>query len=108
MRLPEHRIVQWRFVERQWACSDHRQPEQLGVFKIGALRNVALTAPCMHNGMFKTLREVIDYYDDPDRFVPDAINRDSLLARPLRLSEQDKVDLEAFLQRLTSRSLAGK
>ena len=55
----------------------------------------------MHNGMFKTLREVIDYYNEPDRFVPNSINRDVLLNKPLNLSEQDKTDLENFLRSLT-------
>ena len=72
-----------------------------GRFKIPGLRNVALTAPYMHNGMFKTLREVIDYYNEPDKFIPDAINRDSLLNKPLGLSEQEKKDLENFLLALT-------
>ncbi|WP_367915949.1 cytochrome-c peroxidase [Leadbetterella sp. DM7] len=85
-----------------------RKANDLGKFKIGPLRNVALTAPYMHNGMFKTLREVIDYYNDPDKIVPDAINRDSLLSKPLNLSEPDKQDLENFLKSLTSKSLARK
>jgi len=85
-----------------------RKANDLGKFKIGPLRNVALTAPYMHNGMFKTLREVIDYYNDPDKIVPDAINRDSLLSKPLNLSEPDKQDLENFLKSLTSKSLTRK
>jgi cytochrome c peroxidase len=85
-----------------------KDPGELGKFKIGPLRNIALTAPYMHNGMFSTLREVIDYYDNPDKFVPDAINRDSLLAKPLNLSERDKEDLEEFLRALTSKGLVGR
>lgn len=73
----------------------------IGKFKVPGLRNVAVTAPYMHNGMFKTLREVIDYYDNPQNTVPDAIGKDSLLAEPLNLSEQEKQDLEAFLNALT-------
>jgi cytochrome c peroxidase len=75
----------------------------LGKFKTPGLRNVALTAPYMHNGMFKTLREVIDYYDNPGHFLPDSQNRDTLLARPLQLTEQEKTDLEAFMLALTSK-----
>lgn len=75
----------------------------LGAFKVPGLRNVAQTAPYMHNGMFATLRQVIDYYNDPDKVVPDAINRDSLLNRPLQLSEQEKKDLENFLRSLSDR-----
>jgi cytochrome c peroxidase len=73
----------------------------LGKFKTPGLRNIAVTPPYMHNGMFKTLREVIDYYDNPAHFIPDGINRDTLLAQPLRLTEAEKTDLEAFLLALT-------
>lgn len=85
-----------------------KKPRDLGKFKIGPLRNVALTAPYMHNGMFKTLRQVIDYYDDPDKVVPHSIGRDSLLAKPLNLSEREKQDLESFLISLTDRRFKTK
>jgi cytochrome c peroxidase len=75
----------------------------LGRFKTPGLRNVAVTAPYMHNGMFSTLREVIEYYNEPDRFVPNSINRDTLLSKPLNLTEQDKEDLENFLRSLTDK-----
>jgi cytochrome c peroxidase len=80
----------------------------IGKFKIGALRNVAITAPYMHNGMFKTLRQVIDYYDDPDKIVPHSIGRDSLLAKPINLTEQEKTDLENFMIALTDRRFLSK
>jgi cytochrome c peroxidase len=73
----------------------------LGRFKVPGLRNIALTAPYMHNGMFKTLRQVIDYYDNPSSIVPNPINRDTSLSKPLNLTEQEKQDLEAFLISLT-------
>jgi len=82
--------------------------EDIGKFKIAALRNVAVTAPYMHNGMFKTLREVIDFYNDPGKVVPNAINRDSILAKPLGLTDQDKTDLEAFLNSLTDKRFTKK
>ena len=78
-----------------------RAPEDIGRFKVPGLRNIAITRPYMHNGMFRTLKEVIDYYDNPDRFVPDAVNRDTSLAKPLHLTPQEKKDLEAFLLSLT-------
>ncbi|MBS1637498.1 MAG: cytochrome-c peroxidase [Bacteroidetes bacterium] len=77
------------------------EPKDLGKFKVPGLRNVSVTGPYMHNGMFKTLREVIDYYDTPDKFVSHAQNRDTLLSKPLHLTEQDKTDLESFLKSLT-------
>lgn len=78
-----------------------KNPADIGKMKVPGLRNVAMTAPYMHDGSFKTLREVIDYYDNPHAKMPDGINRDSVLAKPLGLTEQDKQDLEAFLHALT-------
>ena len=80
-----------------------RNLTDLGRFKTPGLRNIALTAPYMHNGMHKTLREVIDYYNEPDKFLPNSVNRDTLLRKPLGLTEQDKKDLENFLLSLTDR-----
>ena len=85
-----------------------RDPEDIGRFKVPGLRNIAITKPYMHNGMFKTLKEVIDYYDRPDEFVGNAVNRDTLLAKPLNLSPQEKKDLEAFLLSLTDRRFLKK
>jgi len=73
----------------------------LGDFKIPGLRNVALTAPYMHNGMFKTLREVIVYYNDPDAVVKNGKNRDLALSKPLGLNDNEISDIEAFLRTLT-------
>jgi cytochrome c peroxidase len=78
-----------------------RDPKDIGSFKVPGLRNVAVTKPYMHNGMFKTLKQVIAYYDDPDKFVPNSINRDTSLAKPLHLTTEEKKDLEAFLNSLT-------
>lgn len=78
-----------------------RKIEDIGKFKVPGLRNIEITKPYMHNGMFKTLREVIDYYNNPDKFVSNSINRDTLLSKPLNLSENEIQDLEAFLISLT-------
>jgi cytochrome c peroxidase len=75
--------------------------KDLGAFKIPGLRNIAITAPYMHNGMFKTLMEVIDHYDEPDKFVKGAINRDSIMNKPLGLTATEKKDLENFMLSLT-------
>jgi len=71
-------------------------------FKVTSLRNIALTAPYMHDGRFKNLEQVIEHYNT-------GINPSPTLAgeleqtRPtgLMLSEQDKADLKAFLLTLT-------
>ncbi|MES2567199.1 MAG: cytochrome c peroxidase [Bacteroidota bacterium] len=78
-------------------------PKDIGSFKVPGLRNVEITKPYMHNGMFKTLREVIDYYNEPDKVVSNSVNRDSTMAKPLGLTEQEKIDLEAFLMSLTDK-----
>lgn len=75
--------------------------EDIGKFKVPGLRNVAMTTPYMHNGMFRTLREVIDYYDDPYKVVAEPVNIDTLLQQPLHLTAQEKTDLENFLLTLT-------
>ncbi len=74
-----------------------------GKFKIPGLRNIAVTSPYMHNGMFKTLEEVINYYNDPQKFVTGAINIDDDLKKPLGLTEKEKQDLVAFLRTLTDK-----
>ena len=81
--------------------------QELGKFKVPGLRNVAVTAPYMHNGQFATLKEVIAFYNDPEKVVPGAINRDSLLAKPLGLTAGEQADLEAFLVSLTDKRFAG-
>ncbi len=73
----------------------------LGKFKVPSLRNISMTGPYMHNGMFKTLREVINYYDNPYAIVSNPVNIDSLMLKPIGLTEQEKLDLESFLHALT-------
>lgn len=78
-----------------------KDSSDLGKFKVPGLRNVAMTAPYMHDGRFRTLREVIDFYDQPLNFVKYPINADTLLQTPLGLTEQEKIDLENYLHALT-------
>jgi len=72
--------------------------EDKGRFKTPSLRNVAITAPYMHDGSKRSLEDVIDYYDGGARRNP---GLDSLI-RPLRLTGDEKRALLAFLQSLTS------
>lgn len=73
-----------------------------GKFKTPSLRNVALTAPYMHDGRFKTLEDVIAHYDHG---VARADNLDPNLAKHpaegLSLTDADKSALVAFLRALT-------
>ena len=73
----------------------------LGKFKVPGLRNVALTAPYMHDGSLETLEEVIEFYSDPYMFVENPINMDTIMIEPLKLTYIEKEDLVNFLHSLT-------
>jgi cytochrome c peroxidase len=85
----------------------HKETDK-GKFKTPGLRNIAVTAPYMHNGMFKSLEEVVEYYNNPQNFVPDAVNIDDALKNPLNLSEKEKKDLVSFLKTLTDKTFLKK
>ena len=69
-----------------------------GAFKTPTLRDITLTAPYMHNGIYTTLEEVIKHYnrggDERKHLSPNI--------QPLNLSKQEMADLLAFLETLTS------
>jgi len=66
-------------------------------FKTPTLRNVAETAPYMHDGSLATLRDVIDFYNAGGGYQQPK----SVLLRRLNLTEKEKSDLVAFLESLT-------
>lgn len=68
-----------------------------GSFLTPSLRNVALTAPYMHDGSLKTLDEVIDFFDRGGIHSP---RRDPIM-KPLGLTPEEKRALVAFLRSLT-------
>lgn len=78
-----------------------KKEEDKGKFKVPGLRNITETAPYMHNGMFKTLREVVEYYNEPQRFVKGSIGIDTLMQKPLGLTESEIDDIVAFMETLT-------
>jgi len=79
-----------------------KNEEDRGAFKTPTLRDIAHTAPYMHDGSLKTLREVIDYYDKGGTPNPHL----STDMKPLKLTEQEKSDLIAFLKSLTGEMAA--
>ncbi len=79
-----------------------------GKFKTPGLRNVAATAPYMHNGMFKTLEEVVAYYNNPKAVFANAINIDKDLSKPLGLTTDEQKDIVAFLKTLTDKRFLTK
>ena len=77
-------------------------PSDNGKFRTPSLRNLAYTAPYMHDGRFATLDEVIDHYSEGLQNSPtiDPLMK-SVLEGGVQLSEKDKDDLKAFLLALT-------
>jgi parallel beta-helix repeat protein len=74
-------------------------------FKVPTLRNVALTAPYMHNGRFQTLEEVIDFYKNgAGHGVGNSLPNIDDKIRKFSLTPQEKKDLIAFLYALTDES----
>lgn len=80
-----------------------RDPSDRGAFKTPTLREVARTAPYMHDGSLATLREVIEYYDRGGSGKADVDPR----VRPLGLTAEDKEDLLAFLESLSGTIVEG-
>jgi cytochrome c peroxidase len=77
--------------------AQRKVPIVQGAFKTPTLRDVALTSPYMHHGIYKTLEAVVEHYnrggDLKDNLSPNIV--------PLNLSAQEKSDLVAFLKSLT-------
>jgi cytochrome c peroxidase len=77
-------------------------PQHRHAFKTPNLRNVAVTAPYMHNGVYRTLEEVVDFYDRGGGVgLGIALPHQTLSSEPLHLSHGEKADLVAFLRSLT-------
>lgn len=69
----------------------------IGKFKVPSLRNVAMTAPYMHDGSLATLEDVVEHYNSGGQPHP---NKSGLL-RPMNLTAEEKTDLVNFLKALT-------
>ncbi|HKU41895.1 MAG TPA: di-heme enzyme, partial [Polyangiales bacterium] len=73
--------------------------EDMGKFKAPTLRNIALTAPYMHDGSIATLSGVLDHYAKGGRAA--RAGRTDPLLQPFSISEREKADIVAFLESLT-------
>lgn len=74
-------------------------------FKTVTVRNTALTAPYMHNGLFQTLEEVIEFYNQGGGGgLGLEIENQTLSDAPLNLIDKEKFEIIAFLQTLTDTS----
>jgi cytochrome c peroxidase len=76
-------------------------PKNWGEFRTPSLRNVAVTAPYMHNGSIETLRDVLKHYSELDE---ERLHADGeKLLRALKMTDAEIDDLLAFLHTLTDR-----
>ena len=89
------------------------QEEDIGKFKAPTLRNIAVTAPYMHDGSIKTLEEVVDHYRAGGRTIKAGPNagvgaenpNKSEFVKQFEMTAQEKADLIAFLKSLTDETV---
>ncbi len=132
---PEHRETILSGVEGNWKIVKTfiEEGQKNGLFKVPSLRNVALTAPYMHDGRFKTLMNVVNHYDHDlkphENLMPSlrsfswqgngggfnsggsaswgsSTNTSFQAPRPLMLTASDKTALADFLKTLSDDYLA--
>jgi len=86
-----------------------KKTSENGKFKVPGLRNVALTAPYMHNGVFKTLKEVVQFYNTRDKGnwpppeVPETVNKKEL--GNLGLTDDEVDAIVAFMETLSDQPI---
>lgn len=81
----------------------------LYAFRTPTLRNIALTAPYMHNGIYYTLKEVLDFYNDGGGIGQGiALVNQTLPPEKLNLTEEEKQSIISFLKKLTDTTAAHK
>ena len=78
-----------------------QDPSMKGSWRTPSLRDVALTAPYMHNGVYRTLEEVVRHYDWGGTVDGTAPAEMAKQIRPLGLSDDEIADLVEFLRTLT-------
>ncbi len=87
-------------------------PEDMGRFRAPTLRNIAVTAPYMHDGSIETLSEVLDHYASGGRHIESGPHRGDGSSSPLKssliggfsLTEDERASVLAFLESLTDES----
>lgn len=84
---------------------ESKRKNDRGRFRVPTLRNIALTAPYMHDGRFATLEQVIEHYVAGGKHAGSVGVVDSQI-RPLDLSAEEKSDLVEFLKNLTDAQFA--
>jgi cytochrome c peroxidase len=104
--LPKNPNSKTNAIDSGVAKSERFQAIEVGKFKAPTLRNIEISAPYMHSGIFSTLEEVLEFYNEGDvnpKFknaeVPETVNNIDL--GNLKLNKQEISDIIAFLKTLT-------
>lgn len=104
--LPKHPLHKELPIDSGFAKFEMNNPLEVGRFKTPTLRNIELTAPYMHSGIYETLEDVMDFYNERDvnpKFGPPEVrstmNTEDL--GDLKLSKQEINDIIVFLKTLT-------
>lgn len=101
---PRNLLSRWNDDPARAAATSTRHVEatqrNFGEFRVPSLRNVARTAPYMHNGSLATLRDVVRHYSElnEERLHADG----ERILKPLGLTEDESADLVAFLESLSA------
>jgi cytochrome c peroxidase len=96
-------------IENQGLIEQTGQPADMGRFKAPTLRNIALTAPYMHDGSMATLDDVIDHYARGGRLIDEGPHAGDGAENPYKngfvagflIDERERAALKAFLSALT-------
>jgi cytochrome c peroxidase len=82
----------------------NKMPQLVGAFKTPTVRNAAVTAPYMHNGVFKTLEEVVDFYNKGGgQGLGYEVENQTLPFDELKLTKIEEKALVAFMKTLTDK-----
>ncbi|MNR09324.1 Cytochrome c551 peroxidase precursor [compost metagenome] len=82
----------------------NKMPQLVGAFKTPTVRNVAVTAPYMHNGVFKTLEEVVSFYNKGGgQGLGYEVENQTLPFDKLNLTVTEEQALVAFMKTLTDK-----
>jgi cytochrome c peroxidase len=104
--LPKNPLQIGQPIDSGLAIFEMNKPLEVGRFKTPTLRNVAITAPYMHSGIFKTLEEVMEFYNERDtnpKFGPPEVasTMNTTDLGDLKLTQQEIDDVIAFMKTLT-------
>lgn len=104
--LPKNPLQKGQPIDSGLAIFERRNPLEVGRFKTPTLRNIAITSPYMHSGIFNTLEEVLEFYNvrdvDPKFAHPEVKeNINAIELGDLKLSKEEIDDMIAFFKTLT-------